>query len=49
MGSNETTFATTIPTTLTGATSRIGSDVDMVTVRFNYRFGGFGAPLVARY
>jgi len=49
MGSNDTTFVTTIPTTLTGATSRIGQDVDMVTVRFNYRFGGFGGPVVARY
>jgi outer membrane immunogenic protein len=29
--------------------NRITQDVDMVTVRFNYRFGGFGAPLVARY
>jgi outer membrane immunogenic protein len=49
MGRDDTTFATTIPTTLTGATSRIGQDVDMVTVRFNYRFGGFGGPVVARY
>jgi outer membrane immunogenic protein len=28
---------------------RIRQDVDMVTIRFNYRFGGYGAPLVARY
>jgi outer membrane immunogenic protein len=30
---------------LTG--DRISQDVDMVTVRFNYRFGGWGAPPVA--
>jgi outer membrane immunogenic protein len=29
--------------------NRITQDVDMVTVRFNYRFGGFGGPVVARY
>jgi outer membrane immunogenic protein len=28
---------------------RISQDVDMVTVRFNYRFGGYGAPVAARY
>ncbi len=27
----------------------ISQDVDMVTVRFNYRFGGWGAPVAARY
>jgi outer membrane immunogenic protein len=32
-----------------GVLNRVSQDVDMVTVRFNYRFGGFGAPLVARY
>jgi outer membrane immunogenic protein len=29
------------------ANSRITQDVDMVTLRLNYRFGGFGAPPVA--
>ena len=24
-------------------------DVDMVTLRLNYRFGGYGAPIAARY
>jgi transposase len=28
---------------------RVSQDVDMVTVRFNYRFGGWGAPVAARY
>ncbi len=35
---------------LNGALSRITQDVDMVTVRVNYRFGDFGGPpLVAKY
>ena len=28
---------------------RINQDVDMVTVRVNYRFGGYGSPVVAKY
>ena len=33
-----------------GALDRIGQDVDMVTVRFNWKFGGYGAPpVVSRY
>ena len=28
---------------------RISQDVDMLTVRINYRFGGYGAPVTARY
>lgn len=48
MGNADTTFAIVNPT-LTGAIDRIRQDVDMVTVRFNYRFGGFGGPVVARY
>jgi outer membrane immunogenic protein len=31
------------------ANSRITQDVDMVTLRINYRFGGYGAPIAARY
>jgi len=31
------------------ANSRITQDVDMVTARINYRFGGYGAPIAARY
>ena len=31
------------------ANSRITQDVDMVTLRINYRFGGYGAPVAARY
>jgi outer membrane immunogenic protein len=29
--------------------TRISQDVDMVTLRLNYRFGGYGAPIAARY
>ena len=41
-------------TGLTGAAagfvnSRISQDVDLVTLRINYRFGGYGAPVAARY
>ena len=43
-GSDITTFALVSP-----VLTRITQDVDMVTVRFNYRFGGFGSPVVARY
>jgi outer membrane immunogenic protein len=32
-----------------GAVTRISQDVDMVTLRINYRFGGYGAPVAARY
>ena len=32
-----------------GAVNRVNQDVDMVTVRVNYRFGGFGGPVVAKY
>src|SRR6267154_2547643 len=28
---------------------RISQDVDMVTLRINYRFGGYGVPVAARY
>ncbi len=48
MGTSDTTFAIVNPT-LTGAVNRISQDVDMVTVRVNDRFGGFGGPVVARY
>ncbi|KRR09069.1 hypothetical protein CQ12_33100 [Bradyrhizobium jicamae] len=31
------------------ANNRITQDVDMVTLRINYRFGGYSAPVAARY
>jgi outer membrane immunogenic protein len=43
-GPNDTLLITGHPL-LNGAINRIGEDVDMVTVRFNYRFGGgYGGP-----
>ena len=48
MGAADYSFAVANPL-LTGALNRITQDVDMVTVRVNYRFGGFGGPLVAKY
>jgi outer membrane immunogenic protein len=47
MGSRDVAF-----TTLSGAfdgIDHIRQDVDLFTVRFNYKFGGFGGPVVARY
>jgi outer membrane immunogenic protein len=29
--------------------NRVSQDVDLVTLRINYRFGGYGAPVAARY
>jgi outer membrane immunogenic protein len=29
--------------------NRISQDVDMVTLRINYRFGGYGSPVIAKY
>jgi outer membrane immunogenic protein len=49
MGSKDFIFPGVVVPSLVGTINRISQDVDMVTVRFNYRFGGYGAPLVARY
>jgi outer membrane immunogenic protein len=49
MGHNNNSFSVVNPV-FAGALNRISEDVDMVTVRFNYRFGGWGAPpFAARY
>jgi MarC family integral membrane protein/Outer membrane protein beta-barrel domain len=45
MGDANNTFSVANPI-LAGAANRIGQDVDLVTLRLNYRFG---APVVARY
>jgi outer membrane immunogenic protein len=42
MGGTDYAFAGTSPLLSTGAINHVNQDVDMVTVRFNYRFGGFG-------
>ena len=46
-GNNTNNFVFVRP--LLAGVSRINEDVDMVTARFNYRFGGFGGPVVGRY
>jgi outer membrane immunogenic protein len=47
MGNSNNSFSTPNPI-LAGALNRINQDVDMVTFRFNYKFG-WGGPVVARY
>jgi outer membrane immunogenic protein len=52
MGHNNNSFSVVNPVVAAAINNRIGLDVDMVTIRFNYRFGGFGgysAPVAARY
>jgi outer membrane immunogenic protein len=48
MGHNNNSFSVVNPI-VAGALNRISEDVDMVALRFNYRFGGYGAPIAARY
>ena len=49
MGDANNSFSVANPALAAVLNSRITQDVDMVTVRVNYRFGGYGAPVVARY
>jgi outer membrane immunogenic protein len=52
MGHNNNSFSVVDPRLAAVLNDRISQDVDMVTVRFNYRFSGFGgltAPVAARY
>jgi len=48
MGNSNNSFSIVNPI-VAGALNRVSQDVDMVTVRVNYRFGGFGAPVAAHY
>jgi outer membrane immunogenic protein len=48
MGDANNSFSVVNPV-VAGAANRISQDVDMVTLRINYRFGGYGAPVAARY
>jgi outer membrane immunogenic protein len=48
MGNSNNSFSGLTPVGA-AALNRVSQDVDMVTVRVNYRFGGFGAPVAARY
>jgi len=52
MGHANNSFSVVNPINAAFLNDRISQDVDMVTVRINYRFGGFGgygAPVAARY
>jgi outer membrane immunogenic protein len=48
MGDANNSFSVANPI-VAGALNRITQDVDLVTLRINYRFGGYGAPIAARY
>src|SRR3954465_9547006 len=49
MGDANNSFPTVDPRLVGVLNNRITQDVDMVTLRINYRFGGYGAPIAARY
>ena len=49
MGHANNSFTATDPRLVGFLNNRISQDVDMVTFRINYRFGGYGAPVAARY
>jgi outer membrane immunogenic protein len=49
MGTSNNSFTSVDPRLTTILNDRIRQDVDMVTLRINYRFGGYGAPVTARY
>ena len=49
MGDANNSFSIVAPNVVGVLNSRITQDVDMVTLRINYRFGGYGAPIAARY
>jgi outer membrane immunogenic protein len=48
MGHANNSFSVANPI-VAGALNRISQDVDLLTLRINYRFGGYGAPIAARY
>jgi len=48
MGHNNNAFSVGNPI-VAGALNRIDLDIDMVTIRFNYRFGGYGPAVVSHY
>ena len=48
MGDANNSFSVVNPL-LAGGINRISQDVDMVTLRFSYKFGGYGEPVTARY
>ena len=49
MGDANNSFTFANPIVAGVLNNRVSQDVDMVTLRINYRFGGYGAPIAARY
>ena len=49
MGDANNSFSVVNPVFAAILNNRVSQDVDMVTLRVNYRFGGYGAPIAARY
>ena len=49
MGDSNNSFTFAAPLAGVVLNNRVSQDVDMVTLRVNYRFGGYGAPIAARY
>jgi outer membrane immunogenic protein len=49
MGNRNNSFTATDPRLVGFLNDRITQDVDMLTLRINYRFGGYGAPIVSKY
>jgi outer membrane immunogenic protein len=49
MGTANNSFTAVDPRLVGILNNRITQDVDMFTLRVNYRFGGYGAPMTARY
>ncbi len=49
MGDANNSFTVVDPRLVGILNNRITQDVDMVTLRINYRFGGYGPPVAARY
>jgi outer membrane immunogenic protein len=49
MGNANNSFTSTNANLVRFVNNRISQDVDMLTLRINYRFGGYGSPVVAKY
>jgi outer membrane immunogenic protein len=49
MGDANNSFTVVDPRLVGILNNRITQDVDMLTLRINYRFGGYSSPVVARY
>jgi len=49
MGTSNNSFTVNNPVLIATFNNRITQDVDMFTLRINYRFGGYAGPVTARY